>query len=221
MVKYIARRFLRWCLVSGVLLGGLLLLSGAWTDRWLWAYLAVWLSLFLYGLIGLDDDLAKERFTPPTRGADRLWLAAVQIVAISHLVIGALDMGRWHTAPVPYPVRAVSLVGMAVTGFMVFYAMQSNRFFSSVVRIQADRGHHVIDKGPYAHVRHPGYAGMIPLMAFSGLALGSWWSFGLGLVYAALIFRRVLFEDEFLQKNLAGYREYVERVRYRLVPGVW
>jgi protein-S-isoprenylcysteine O-methyltransferase Ste14 len=179
------------------------------------------MSLFLYALLGLDDGLAKERFTPPTRGADRLSLAIVQLVAVAHLVVGALDMGRWHSAPVSPALRAMSLVAMAITGALVFYAMHSNRFFSAVVRIQDDRGHHVIDKGPYALVRHPGYAGMIPLMAFSGLALGSWWSFALGLVYAGLIFRRVLFEDEFLRMNLTGYREYVQRVRYRLVPGVW
>ena len=128
-------------------------------------------------------------------------------------------MGRWHVAPVTPGIRAISLVGVAVTGVIVFYAMHSNRFFSSVVRIQDDRGHHVIDQGPYSIVRHPGYAGMIPFMAFSGLALGSWLSFGFGVVYAALILRRVLFEDEFLQANLCGYREYVQRVRYRLDAG--
>lgn len=221
MLKYIVLRFLRWCLVATVLGGGLFLISGAWSDRWLWTYVGVWMAIFLYGLMGLDDDLAKERFSPPTKGADRVALGFVQLVGVGHLVIGALDMGRWHLAPVSPSIRAISLVAMAVTAIIVFYAMHSNRFFSSVVRIQDDRGHHVIDQGPYAVVRHPGYAGMIPLMAFSGLALGSWLSFGFGVVYAALIFRRMTFEDKFLQANLTGYREYVQRVRYRLVPGVW
>lgn len=221
MVKFTPRRLLRACLVWTAILGSLFLISGAWNDPWLWAYAAVWMAILLYALLGIDEELARERFRPPSRGADRVWLAAVQVVALGHLVFGALDLGRWHLSDVSPAVRAVSFLGMAATGVLVFYAMHSNRFFSSVVRIQHDRGHRVVDSGPYALVRHPGYAGMMPLMAFSGLALGSWPAFGLGLVYAALIFRRVHFEDRFLQANLTGYREYVGRVRYRLVPGIW
>lgn len=221
MVKSTAIRFRRWCIVCLVLGAGLLGISGAWTDRWLWAYLAIWMGLFLYALLRLDDDLANERFSPPNRGADKVALVFVQLVAVAHLVVGALDSGRWHLAPVDPTLRVISMVGMVATAVLVFYSMHTNRFFSSVVRIQEDRGHRLVDSGPYARVRHPGYAGMIPLMAFSGLALGSWLSFACGVVYGALIFRRVLFEDAFLQANLTGYREYVERVRYRLVPGIW
>jgi protein-S-isoprenylcysteine O-methyltransferase Ste14 len=110
---------------------------------------------------------------------------------------------------------------MAVAGFLVFHAMLSNRFFSAVVRIQRDRGHRVVDRGPYAHVRHPGYAGMMAVAPLSGLALGSWVSVGLALLYSALILRRVFFEDSFLRRNLEGYEAYTERVRYRLVPGIF
>ena len=221
MVKHIAKRFLRWCMACLILGGGIFAISGAWNDPWLWAYVAIWMGVFLYALLRLDDDLAKERFTPPNRGADRVALVFLQLIAVAHLVVGALDSGRWHLAPVDSTLRVISMVGMVATAVLVFYSMQANRFFSSVVRIQDDRGHRVVDSGPYARVRHPGYAGMIPLMAFSGLALGSWLSFAFGVVYGALIFRRVLFEDAFLQANLTGYREYVQRVRYRLVPGVW
>lgn len=221
MVKSLPRRFLRFGIAWTAIFGGLFLISGAWSDPWLWAYVAVWLSLLLYALIGIDEDLARERSRPPTAGVDRAWLAAIQIVALLHLVLGALDLGRWHLAEVPVGLRTIAFPGMALAAVLVFYSMRSNRFFSGVVRIQADRGHQVIDAGPYSRIRHPGYAGMIPVMALSGLALGSWVAFALGLAYGALIFRRVLFEDRFLQANLAGYREYVDRVRYRLVPGIW
>jgi protein-S-isoprenylcysteine O-methyltransferase Ste14 len=99
--------------------------------------------------------------------------------------------------------------------------MMTNRFFSAVVRIQRDRGHRVVDQGLYGVIRHPGYAGMIPAMACSGLALGSWLAFGIGLVYAAWVLRRVLFEDAYLREHLEGYGDYAARVRYRLIPGVW
>jgi protein-S-isoprenylcysteine O-methyltransferase Ste14 len=106
--------------------------------------------------------------------------------------------------------------------FGLFYsAMRQNRFFSAVVRVQNDRGHHVVDQGLYSVVRHPGYAGMMLGMPFSGLALGSWRAAAIGLLLSVLIMRRVMFEDAFLQKNLVGYADYVKRVRHRVIPGVW
>jgi len=96
-----------------------------------------------------------------------------------------------------------------------------NRFFSPVVRVQTERGHRVIDRGPYGTIRHPGYLGMIVSVLCSGLALGSWLGFAFAVAYGALILRRVFFEDAFLQVNLAGYADYARRVPYRLIPGGW
>jgi protein-S-isoprenylcysteine O-methyltransferase Ste14 len=171
--------------------------------------------------MALDEDLARERFNPPETSADRVALRVIRIIAMAHLVAGALDTGRLHWTSVAPQLRLAGLVGMACAGFLVFHAMLSNRFFSAVVRIQRDRGHRVVDCGPYAHVRHPGYAGMMAVVPLSGLALGSWVSVGLALLYSALILRRVFFEDRFLRRNLEGYEAYTERVRYRLVPGIF
>jgi protein-S-isoprenylcysteine O-methyltransferase Ste14 len=104
---------------------------------------------------------------------------------------------------------------------MFVYAMSVNRFFSSVVRIQNDRGHHVVDSGPYAYVRHPGYTGMLLFGATLPLALGSWWAFLPGSAIVLFGFRRLWIEDRFLAANLPGYRDYAARVRYRLLPGIW
>jgi len=104
---------------------------------------------------------------------------------------------------------------------MFVYPMSVNRFFSSVVRIQDERGHHVIDRGPYALVRHPGYLGMLLVGATMPLALGSWWALLPGSALVACGLRRVWVEDRFLAVSLPGYREYAARVRYRLLPGVW
>ena len=220
MVKVNIRRFLRLAIAGSSLGAVLFLLSGAWADPWLWTYFGLWIGLLTYALLRLDDDLARERFKPPTRGADAAWLTAVQIIALSHVIVGPLDV-RWRLSHVPSPLRAAAYAGVAACALLVFRSMHANRFFSAVVRIQGDRGHRVVDSGPYAVVRHPGYAGMVPVMALSGLALGSWPAFALGVVYGVLILRRVLFEDRFLQENLLGYREYARRVPFRLVPGVW
>jgi protein-S-isoprenylcysteine O-methyltransferase Ste14 len=211
----------RWLLVSGVISSAVFALAGTWRDPWLWAYVTIWSATTCYALFSIDEDLARERFHPPTQGADAVALHVVRVVALSHLMVGALDSGRWHIAPVSPALRGFALAGMALTFGMFFRAMRENRFFSSVVRVQDERGHRVVDSGPYSIVRHPGYAGLIWAMPLSGLALGSWLAAGIGLLMSALILRRVFFEDAFLRKNLDGYVAYTHRVRHRLIPGVW
>jgi protein-S-isoprenylcysteine O-methyltransferase Ste14 len=205
-------------IVTGIVLG----LSGRWTDPWLWTYIGVWAVLSLYVLLWIDDNLAKERFSPPSPGADRIPLRAIRLAAAAHVVVGALDVGRLHLADgVPAALRVVALAGMALGVYVIFRAMRDNYFFSPVVRIQRERGHHLVDTGLYAFVRHPGYAGMIVAIPLSGLALGSWLGAGAGLLYSALIFRRVLFEDAFLKEQLEGYADYARRVPARLIPAIW
>jgi protein-S-isoprenylcysteine O-methyltransferase Ste14 len=197
-------------------------LSGHWSDPWLWMYCATWAATITYGLLGIDDDLVRERFEPPSRGADAFALVFVRLLGLAHLVVGALDAGRWHlTAPVPAMVRAAALAGMGLSLVLIYRSMHENHYFSSVVRVQEERGHRVIDTGPYSVIRHPGYVGMIAALPLSGLALGSWVSFGIALVYSVLILRRVMFEDAFLLRNLPGYADYTRRVTHRLIPGTW
>jgi protein-S-isoprenylcysteine O-methyltransferase Ste14 len=215
------KRLGRWFGFSLALTALVFGLSGRWTDPWLWAYVSVFSAAGLYAALRLDDDLARERFRPPEAGADRTALKIIRLVALSHVVVGLLDAGRWHITRVPDGLRLAGLAGMIFGVALVFHAMTTNRFFSAVVRIQRDRGHHVVDRGPYALVRHPGYVGMITGIPFGALVLGSWLGVALALVYAALMLRRVIVEDAFLRTNLAGYDGYASRVRYRLVPGVW
>jgi protein-S-isoprenylcysteine O-methyltransferase Ste14 len=214
-------RFVRWLLVTAVLALTVLGLSGRWFEPWLWAYVAVFSGAGLYATWNLSEDVARERFRPPEPGADRLWLRAARLLAVAHVIVGALDVGRWHLTSVPTALRLTGLVIMTLAVALVFRAMIVNRFFSAVVRIQSDRGHHVVDRGPYAWIRHPGYAGMIPAIPAAALVLGSWLGVALALAYSALMLRRVWFEDAYLHKNLAGYVDYATRVRYRLIPGLW
>jgi protein-S-isoprenylcysteine O-methyltransferase Ste14 len=216
-----SKRILRWALVSSAIALFLFALAGRWLDPWLWAYVAVFATVGLYPALKLDDDLARERFRPPDQGADRVPLIAIRLAAIAHIIVGALDSGRWHLTQVPAALRFVGLAGMALALALIFRAMIVNRFFSSVVRIQRDRGHLVVDTGPYSIVRHPGYVGMIAAIPFGALAIGSWLGFAVAVAYSVLMLRRVVFEDGFLRANLEGYTQYAGRVRYRLIPGVW
>jgi protein-S-isoprenylcysteine O-methyltransferase Ste14 len=96
-----------------------------------------------------------------------------------------------------------------------------NRFFSGVVRIQIDRGHHVISGGPYRWIRHPGYAGGLLTYLATPVFLDSVWAFLPALFITMVLVIRTTLEDRFLQDELDGYRDYVKRVHYRFLPGVW
>ena len=101
------------------------------------------------------------------------------------------------------------------------WAFVENRFFSSTVRIQTDRGHVVCDSGPYRIVRHPGYAGNIPPLLGIVLALGSVWTLIPAAVALIIAVIRTALEDQTLQEELPGYRDYARRVHYRLIPGIY
>jgi protein-S-isoprenylcysteine O-methyltransferase Ste14 len=204
-----------------VFCGGLLALSGEWTSPLLWTYLAGVSAVFFYALISLDPELAQERFHPPTHGADAPALRWIRATAIATLLITPLDRRFHWSGPMPDALRIAAIAGSLVAFLFVFRAMLTNRFFSAVIRIQDDRGHRVVDHGPYAVIRHPGYAGMIAGVPLMPIALGSWWGFAVAMLYALLIANRVSVEDRFLQANLPGYVEYTARVRSRLLPGVW
>ena len=217
-----AKRLKRWAIGTSLVGGLVFILAGTWRDPWLWAYVGVWALTAAYAVLGLDDDLAEERFRPPSQGADKVAVAFLRLFALAHIILGALDSGRWHfSRPLPGVVRGLALAGMAAGLAMFYRAMRENRFFSSVVRIQSDRGHRVIDSGPYRIVRHPGYAGLVLVPALSGLALGSWLAVAAGAAMSMMVIRRVLFEDAFLREHLDGYRAYTERVPHRLIPRVW
>lgn len=213
------KRISRWA-IGVVLFGGGVLVLGNPDDKWLWAYVSAFALVALFAMFSMDDDLVRERFNPPSPGADRLSLRVVRLIALAHLLIGIAD-SRYGWTSVPTPLRAAGLAGFTLCFVLIARAARANRFFSSVVRIQTERGHRVVDTGPYGTIRHPGYAAMLPLVQFSALALGSWLAFAAAFGYSALIFRRVRFEDEFLRQNLAGYTDYAGRVPYRLIPGVW
>ena len=108
----------------------------------------------------------------------------------------------------------------AALGLQV-WAMIVNPFFSPVIGIQSERGHHVITRGPYRWLRHPGYLAMIIAILASALAIGSWLALIPAAGFCAVIVRRSRVEDEFLKGNLAGYIDYMQRVRGSLLPAVY
>jgi len=187
-----------------------------------WAWLIVSVAASLVIARHMNPDLIKERLRPGQGGADRYVRIMATPFWVAHLVVAGLDVGHFHwSAHFPLALQAVGMIVFAAMYALVVWAICVNRFFSPVVRIQPERAHVLVTSGPYRWVRHPGYAALIIGMPFGGLALGSWWSLVPLFVVLALLLRRTIIEDRFLQQGLAGYADYARRVRYRLVPGVW
>jgi protein-S-isoprenylcysteine O-methyltransferase Ste14 len=186
-----------------------------------WCYVAILAAAFVAGLFVVDPDLAQERTRPGGQPLGARYLA-LSLLPIAHWVAAGLDRGRLHWSDtVPVELQAAGFVAFALAWAFVLWTMHVNRFFSSVARIQHERGHYVITSGPYRWIRHPGYAAAIVLVAASGIALGSWLATAIAALGIPLILWRAVGEDRLLLAQLPGYPDYARRVRYRLLPGVW
>ena len=160
-----------------VVLGGILFgCAGHWDLPFFWAFLGVWAATMLVAVFVVDPGLIEERMRPGPGGRD---YASGYVLSI--LWLGATDRGRrWTWAgihwsdTVPLAVQVAGVVAMAVGMAVLVWAEAVNRFFSTVIRIQTERGHHVITSGPYRYLRHPGYAASPLLFVGGGLVLGSW-----------------------------------------------
>jgi len=215
-------KLLRWVVSVGVYGAVLFALAGRVDLPWIWAY---WTTGALVGLalaLLIDPGLAAERRRPGPGGVDRARRFVFALGAVAHLAVGLLDVGQFHWSDtVPWPLRLFGLIGYAAALTWLVWAVSVNRFFSPVVRIQTDRGHHLVTRGPYRYMRHPGYAAMGLLFPCSALALGSWWALAPALAEVGLLLQRVEIEDRYLHEHLTGYAAYAATVPYRLVPGVW
>ena len=136
------------------------------------------------------------------------------------LVVGLDELLNWSTA-FSILIKIIALAIILTGHIWGSYALIQNRFFSGMVRIQSDRGHQVITSGPYRCMRHPGYAGGILTYLATPLFLDSVWAFVPAVFLVIVLVIRTSLEDKVLQVELEGYSEYVDKVRYRLFPGVW
>lgn len=162
----------------------------------------------------------RMRFGEGTKTWDKVWAVLYAPVMIAVYVVAGLE-ARDGVPSLPGILWPLGLV-LFILGAAVFtWSMVVNPFFEKTVRIQTDRGQRVIDTGPYAHVRHPGYVGFAGWILATPLLLGSAWAFiPAALALIGLVVRTAL-EDRTLHAELPGYPEYAARVRFRLIPGVW
>ncbi len=205
-----------------------LLITWRW-DWWAgWAYAIVYILGFVASralAARRHPDLLAERarFTEHEDAApwDRVLAPLVGLGGGLIPLVAGLD-ARFDWSPtLGWPVKLAALA-VVLSGYALgSYALIENRFFSGMVRIQSDRGHRVVSSGPYRWVRHPGYAGALLTYWATPLLLDALWAFAPVLLLTAALVIRTQLEDETLQEQLPGYREYAQQVRYRLAPGIW
>src|SRR4029453_14420655 len=187
-----------------------------------WAYLAILAAVVIVSFAAVDPELLREGMRPGGKKPP-LSLRIFSLVLFMHWIVAGLDRGRFHWSDnVPGWLQGVCLFAVPARYPLALWAMRVNRFFSSVIRIQTDRGQRVVTTGPYAFIRHPGYTAGILIIAASGPALGSWLAAALVVIFSLpFLLHRAITEDRILKVELAGYSDYAARIRWRLVPGSW
>ncbi len=150
---------------------------------------------------------ARSRSSHP--GIDDGLRFAAGVLFLLTLAVAAASVGRLRLSlSVPNSLREAALIAFALSGLLQAWAMIVNPFFSPLVRLQTERGHRVIQHGPYRFMRHPGYLAMCAAIPTSALAIGSWLALAPAAGFIAVIIRRAQLEDEFLTTNLRGYKTY-------------
>jgi protein-S-isoprenylcysteine O-methyltransferase Ste14 len=208
-----------------VMIGLLFLVAGRW-DYWqAWVYSI--LNMIILALMGTlftkNAELVEERLNPKEgmKGWDKFYFALTTPMYIIALIVAGLDARFGWTTNMPPAVYWTSVLLYIVGQAIFVWARYTNNYFSSVVRIQTDRGQTVCKDGPYRYVRHPGYVGGFLFTITIGLMLGSWWASIPQVIAALMLIWRTAREDKTLQAELPGYEEFTQETKYRLLPGVW
>ena len=217
---------LRSVAAIGLLFAGLFIPAGSlrWPQAW------VFVSLYLSSVAGFfvwtkkrDPGLLKERISPAknVKVWDRTIVRIYTFLLVVMIVLAGMDAVRFRWSRVALGLNLVGFAGLVLALGLAFWATRENTFASSLVRIQTDRGHRVCSTGPYAHVRHPMYVGVILSIICFPLALGSFFALIPAGIIVGLFILRTFLEDKSLEAELLGYKEYAQKVRFRLIPGIW
>ncbi len=169
-------------------------------------------------------ELIEERLRPggKMKSWDKLYFIFSTPLYFAAIILAAVDAGRGHwSAPVPTGFYVSSFIIFILAQGLFLWAKRANPFFSSVGRIQTERGHTVCDRGPYRLIRHPGYLSGLTFGLMTPILLGSFWALIPQSLAAFLLIARTCCEDQMLLKELPGYEEYARKTRYRLIPRLW
>jgi protein-S-isoprenylcysteine O-methyltransferase Ste14 len=198
-----------------------------WWQAWVYIGFSYAASITSRALITkVHPDLVQERVNYKDKADAKKWdgflMPLVALISpAAYFITAALDKRFGWSSAVPLWLYIVALIITIAFYALSAWALVTNRFFSAVARIQADRGQTVVDSGPYRYIRHSGYLAGIMVGLFFPPMMGSWWAFiPVGIMVIAIIIRTAL-EDKMLINELPGYKEYTQKTRFRLLPGIW
>lgn len=207
------------------------LFIGAGTLQWDWAWVFSALTLMGWVILSLvltiaNPELLNERGkrVRDLKGTKRWdWgvMTVYSILLVATPMVAGLDYRNAWSSPVPDGLKIIGMAVLVISFIPLTWSMAVNRFFEPTVRIQTSRGHQTVTAGPYRYVRHPGYVGVILQFIAIPLSLGTSAAWVPALLGAVLYVVRTALEDRTLRAELPGYEAYAERVRWRLLPGVW
>jgi protein-S-isoprenylcysteine O-methyltransferase Ste14 len=208
-------------------LGIILLLIAGRTSYWQAWIFCVTCFLLVVGLsvvFGKDFNSIRDRMKsgPGTKWWDKLFWMIYGPMNMAIVIVAALDAGRFlWSATFPWYLYMAGYFVFIFSAILHLWAIYSNEFYARTVRIQGERDQTVVEKGPYRYVRHPGYTGIMLMVTSMALILGSLWALVPAIIVSLLLLIRTILEDRTLREELAGYRNYSMKVRFRLVPGLW
>ena len=205
-----------------------MLISGAWDwwEAWAYAILSVLGFIISRGLASrrhpdILDERARSMGLQGAKPWDKILAPVVALGSFLILIVAGVDKLNGWTAPYSITAKVASVIVIVLGYVLGTWALIENKFFSGVVRIQSDRGHRVVTTGPYRFVRHPGYAGALWTYLAMPILLDSLWAFIPALLLVFALVLRTSLEDQTLQAELPGYKEFTQKTRYRLFPGIW
>jgi protein-S-isoprenylcysteine O-methyltransferase Ste14 len=197
-----------------------------WWEAWIYAFISILGFATSRALAARrHPDLLAERARflrhEDAKGWDKYLAPIVGLGSGLILIVVGLDALYGWSPSFSLPVKMLALFAILAGYVLGTLALMENRFFSGMVRIQTERGHSVVSSGPYGWIRHPGYAGALLTYLATPFFLDSRWALLPAVFITIVLIIRTRLEDKTLQDELEGYRAYAERVRYRLLPGVW
>src|SRR6266542_486236 len=195
-----------------------------WTRGWLFLLVFTLLmagAILYFRRVNPEMFALRSRVHPGTKRWDKVVIGLLFLAILAVPPVAGLDDGRFHWSSMGWPLVGLGYI-LLVAGWILFaWAETVNPFFEPGVRIQTERGHRVIDTGPYAIVRHPGYVAASVIFVGFALSLGSCWALIPAGFASLLLVLRTIWEDRTLHAELPGYTAYAQRVRFRSIPGVW
>jgi protein-S-isoprenylcysteine O-methyltransferase Ste14 len=223
MNRNIIRRLFQ-VLFTFLIQGSLLFLS-AWSLRWTWAwvYLAMCIFILIINLVVIPAEVIEERGRKKknVKRWDKI-LSAINIFPILGMyILSGFDYRLNWSIDLSVPIHIIALILFFMGAMLFTWSMASNKFFSTMVRIQTDREHKVVMEGPYNYVRHPGYVGFILMLFATPIALGSLYGIFMSGIVTGILMVRTALEDKTLRKELDGYEDYAGKIKYKLVPFIW